>query len=59
MRQDHEVQKAVLDQLDFDPAITSSQIGVAVRGGIVTLSGHVPSFSTRRVPLRQPASCGA
>lgn len=44
MRQDHELQAAVIEQLDFDPAITSSRIGVAVRDGIVTLGGHVPSF---------------
>ena len=44
MREDHQLQAAVLEQLDFDPAIDSSQIGVAVRDGVVTLSGHVPSF---------------
>lgn len=44
MRHDHQLQAAVLDHLDFDPAITSSQIGVAVRDGVVTLSGHVPGF---------------
>lgn len=44
MREDHHLQAAVLEQLDFDPAINSSQIGVAVRDGVVTLSGHVPSF---------------
>jgi osmotically-inducible protein OsmY len=47
MRHDHDLQKAVLEHLDFDPAITSSQIGVAVRDGVVTLSGHVPSFKDK------------
>jgi osmotically-inducible protein OsmY len=44
MRQDHTLQRDVLAQLDFDPSINSSHIGVAVRDGIVTLSGHVPSL---------------
>lgn len=47
MRKDHELQKAVLEQLDFDPAINASHIGVAVHDGIVTLSGHVPSTSDK------------
>ncbi len=47
MRTDHELQKAVLEQLDFDPAINSSHIGVVVRDGMVTLGGHVPSLSDK------------
>jgi osmotically-inducible protein OsmY len=47
MRKDHELQKAVLEQLDFDPAINSSHVGVAVRDGVVTLNGHVPSLSDK------------
>jgi osmotically-inducible protein OsmY len=47
MRKDHELQKAVLEQLDFDPAINSSHIGVAVHEGVVTLSGHVPSLGEK------------
>lgn len=44
MRKDHDLQKRVLEQLDFDPAIDSSHVGVAARDGIVTLTGHVPSY---------------
>jgi osmotically-inducible protein OsmY len=55
MRQDHHLQTTVLEQLDFDPAVTSSQIGVAVRDGVVTLSGHVPSFKDK---ARAEASAG-
>ena len=43
MRTDHALQAAVLERLDFDPAINSSHIGVSARDGFVTLSGHVPS----------------
>ena len=51
MRSDHQLQKAVLEQLDCDPAINSSHIGVAVRDGVVTLSGHVPSLGEERAAL--------
>ena len=47
MRADHSLQSAVLLQLDYDPVIDSSQIGVAVREGVVTLTGHVPSVLER------------
>lgn len=48
MSPDHQLRKAVLEQLDFDPSINSSHIGVTARNGIVTLSGHVPSFGEKR-----------
>lgn len=51
VRSDHQLQKAVLEQLDCDPAIDSSHIGVAVRDGVVTLSGHVPSLGEERAAL--------
>lgn len=44
MRNDHMLQRDVLAQLDFDPSINASHIGVTARNGIVTLSGHVPSL---------------
>lgn len=51
MRSDHQLQKDVLEHLDCDPAINSSHIGVAVRDGVVTLSGHVPSLGEERAAL--------
>jgi osmotically-inducible protein OsmY len=47
MRNDHELQKAVLDQLDFDPTVNASHIGVSARGGVVTLSGHVTNLAEK------------
>jgi osmotically-inducible protein OsmY len=47
MRKDHDLQRAVIDQLDFEPSINASHIGVAVRDGVATLSGHVSSFAER------------
>jgi len=48
MRNDHRLQMAVLEHLDCDPSINSSHIGVSARDGVVTLSGHVPSFGEKR-----------
>ena len=47
MRKEHDLQKAVLEQLDFEPSINASHLGVAVRDGVVTLSGHVPSLAEK------------
>lgn len=34
----------VLEELRFDPRINSVHVGVTVRVGVVTLSGHVASY---------------
>jgi osmotically-inducible protein OsmY len=38
------LRQKVIDQLDFDPSIESAHIGVAVENGVVTLTGHVPTY---------------
>lgn len=38
------LQKQVLDALDWEPSVDATRIGVAVSGGIVTLTGEVPSY---------------
>lgn len=42
----------VLDELDWEPSIDSGNIGVAVNEGVVTLSGHVPSYAQKRTAER-------
>jgi osmotically-inducible protein OsmY len=37
----------VLDELDFEPSIDAANIGVAVSDGVVTLTGHVPSYAEK------------
>jgi osmotically-inducible protein OsmY len=44
METDTLIRQRVLDELDFNPSFTADDIGVAVRDGIVTLSGYVPSY---------------
>ena len=41
---DKQLQRSILDELEFDPSIETSTIGVAVEDGVVTLSGHVSRY---------------
>lgn len=44
MKTDLEIQKDVMDELKWEPLLTASEIGVAVKNRVVTLSGTVDSF---------------
>lgn len=46
-RTDEEIQKDVLNELKWDPRVQSTEIGVAVKNGVVTLTGWVDSFYKR------------
>lgn len=37
----------VLDELEWDPSIDASKIGVSVDSGVVTLTGHVHSYADK------------
>ena len=41
----------IIDQLDFEPSIDAADIGVAVDQGVVTLTGHVRSYSDKITTL--------
>ncbi len=43
-RTDEEIQKDVLNELKWDSRVQSTEIGVAVKDGVVTLTGWVDSF---------------
>ena len=47
MISDSEIQKDVMDQLQWEPFLHAAEIGVAVKNGIVTLSGQVDSVSKK------------
>jgi len=47
MRTDQEIRKDVVDELKWQPFLKSSTINVAVKNGIVTLSGVVDAFSKK------------
>ena len=47
MDTDLELQRAVLDELEFEPSVEAADIGVAAHAGVVTLSGYVDSFAEK------------
>jgi osmotically-inducible protein OsmY len=34
----------ILDELEFEPSLNAANIGVSVENGVVTLTGHVPTY---------------
>lgn len=49
---DKELQQAVIDELDWEPSVDASHIGVTASKGVVTLSGHVPTYWEKRTAER-------
>ena len=47
MKTDSQIQKDVMAQLKWEPFLTASEIGVAVKNGVVTLSGIVDTYSKK------------
>ncbi len=47
MNRDLYLQRRVIDTLEFEPSVDSTHIGVSVRDGVVTLSGHVASYAEK------------
>lgn len=44
MSTDLQLQQRIIDELEFEPEVNAAHIGVTVRDGVVTLSGHVSTF---------------
>src|SRR5512147_1061327 len=47
MKTDAELQRYVMDELKWEPTIHAAEIGVAVKDGVVTLSGSVDSYAKK------------
>lgn len=47
MKTDRHLQEAILQELDWEPSIDASRIGVEVREGVATLSGRVSSYAQK------------
>jgi osmotically-inducible protein OsmY len=47
MKTDIQLQSDVLAELAWEPSIQSEEIGVEVKGGVVTLTGHVSTYSEK------------
>ena len=57
MKTDADLNRDVTAELAWDPAVKATAIGVAVKDGVVTLTGHLETFVPRSTPLG--ARCGA
>ena len=52
MRTDLDIQQDVMKELKWQPFLTAANIGVAVKHGIVTLSGTVDHYSQKQAAER-------
>jgi len=41
---DSEIRRKVIEELDWEPSIDASAVGVAAKDGVVTLSGSIPNY---------------
>jgi osmotically-inducible protein OsmY len=55
MFQDKSVREDVIRELDWEPAVRSTEVGVSVKDGIVTLNGVVDSYAAKRAAERAAA----
>jgi osmotically-inducible protein OsmY len=49
---DIQLQQEVLRELEWDPEVDAAHIGVSVKDGAVTLTGHVSSYSEKLAAVR-------
>ena len=47
MKTDVEIKQDIVDELEWEPRVDAAHVGVTVNDGIVTLTGHVPSFGEK------------
>lgn len=47
MKTDADLKKDVEAELDWDPAVRSTAIGVGVKDGVVTLTGHIETYAEK------------
>jgi osmotically-inducible protein OsmY len=55
MKTDTELQQDVMNELKWEPTLKAAEIGVAVKDGVVTLSGYVDSYVKKLVAERAAA----
>jgi osmotically-inducible protein OsmY len=53
MKSDKQLQHDVLAELEWEPSIEASQIGVAAKDGVVTLTGSVSQFNEKMTAERR------
>jgi osmotically-inducible protein OsmY len=46
------LRNAIIDELDWDPSVDSTNIGVAVDGAVAVLTGHVANYAQKQAAER-------
>lgn len=52
MKTDADLKRDVVAELNWDPAVNATAIGVAVSGGVVTLTGHLGTYAEKLAASR-------
>lgn len=52
MKTNTQLQRDVLEELQFEPSVEASQIGVMAKDGVVTLTGDVPRYADKMAAER-------
>jgi osmotically-inducible protein OsmY len=52
MKTDAQLKREVEAELEWEPAVDAAHVGVAVRDGVVTLSGHLETFAEKHLAER-------
>src|SRR5579859_1956877 len=52
MSDDKHLKQAVLDELKWEPSVNAAHIGVTANAGVVTLMGHVESYSEKSAAVK-------
>jgi len=52
IKTDAQLQRDVIDELRWDPAVGSAEVGIAARNGVITLSGQVESYAKKYAAVR-------
>lgn len=47
MKTDAQLKKDVMSELEWDPAVNATNVGIAVKDGIVTLTGHLDTYAEK------------
>jgi len=55
MKTDAELQQDVMNELQWEPTVEAAEIGIAVKDGVVTLSGYVESYVEKGAAERAAA----
>ena len=51
-KSDKVLQEDIINELAWDPSVNATRVGVAVKDGVVTLTGHLDTFAEKEAAIR-------